>query len=747
VSFAVNQPLRPANRPRPQSARTAGFTLVEMLVAVTLVVLMLMLFAQIFGDTVRIMREQNALAHNDQKARSVETVLRGDLARMSFRQPRVKGVTGLVPLRAQWPIDPERQRGYFYISENDIENDVDDVLQFTIDGRETHRAPDVANYKGRAATLDANAFSPAGPQGDLNQPDWDDGNFGNSIGESHAAEVVYFLRGGNLYRRQLLLREPRVPDTTGSPAKFDAQPGPGPQGSVVVMDELYARKFVRPLSGDWVAADYLADLDITLTPGLADFWNDFDYSAWNWWRDGYGDNSPDGVVDPFAGGSDRYWLMFNSIDSLKNVPGSTPFPIALPQYRFGHRPPISESAAAAVRLLQGQPVEYLLTSTGALAINGTQTRHDAFIGRYTHEETSSSNFGYPGVVPSDGVPIRNPMMIYPAASAYAPGWDSTNANSIIDDYEGGPRAGEDLILANVDSFDIEVWDDGLTPPRFVNLGHVAGVPAANGFYAHPQNLNPNYGPRLLSAGPDGQPGIASFNDDQLLTGNATADNPGELGWPYSDDVWNRVFDTWHPDATAGLPSMLMANATEVHEPPFRPTRFQLAAGVAWQRGDGMGNGIVNYNTVIFPGHEDRNYNGVLDPGEDMNNNGVLDPGEDANNNGVLDGPEDRNGNGTIDSDLSYYYTPVWVQEDVNRNRTLDMGEDTNMNGVLEGMTNETREPEWPREPGTTVVDGEGVIWQCFDNRVGLQMIRVTVRYRDQASGAPRQVSIIHSFVE
>lgn len=46
--------------------------------------------------------------------------------------------------------------------------------------------------------------------------------------------------------------------------------------------------------------------------------------------------------------------------------------------------------------------------------------------------------------------------------------------------------------------------------------------------------------------------------------------------------------------------------------------------------------------------EDRNGNGVLDPGEDTNHNGVLDDGEDVNGNGILDLPEDTDADGILD---------------------------------------------------------------------------------------------------
>ena len=55
-------------------------------------------------------------------------------------------------------------------------------------------------------------------------------------------------------------------------------------------------------------------------------------------------------------------------------------------------------------------------------------------------------------------------------------------------------------------------------------------------------------------------------------------------------------------------------------------------------------------------------------------------------------------------------------------------------------------PEWPRTPGVEFSDGS-VLWRSFDNRIGLKMIRITIRYVDGQTGSPRQLSIYHSFVE
>jgi hypothetical protein len=66
----------------------------------------------------------------------------------------------------------------------------------------------------------------------------------------------------------------------------------------------------------------------------------------------------------------------------------------------------------------------------------------------------------------------------------------------------------------------------------------------------------------------------------------------------------------------------------------------------------------------------------------------------------------------------------------------------------------TNEPEWPTTIGATVIENgtdsdpsNDVVWEAFDNRQGLEMLQITIRYRDQQSGLSRQVTIRHSFVE
>src|SRR5262245_18697896 len=71
--------LNTLTRPPRSPESRGGFTLVEMLVAVGLVVLMMVLFASIFQLATGTMTTQKGISENDQRVRLVVSALRGDL--------------------------------------------------------------------------------------------------------------------------------------------------------------------------------------------------------------------------------------------------------------------------------------------------------------------------------------------------------------------------------------------------------------------------------------------------------------------------------------------------------------------------------------------------------------------------------------------------------------------------------------------------------------------------------------------
>src|SRR5262245_64063348 len=219
----------------------SGYTLVEILVAGGLGLLMLTLFLTIFQMATQAMTIQKGMSANDQKARLVQLILRNDLNGDKYdsadpASPRAyRTFRNLLPFGAgengQPHFDATDRCGYFYISENDPNNDTDDVLQFTVTTPDT----DADRFHGRVGPVLPNAQGKYGlvggvlnlagsllnpllpgtlpPPGDYwpNQPEFDDVlGTPNGTGSSTLAEVAWFLRNGNLYRRVMLIRKPNV---------------------------------------------------------------------------------------------------------------------------------------------------------------------------------------------------------------------------------------------------------------------------------------------------------------------------------------------------------------------------------------------------------------------------------------------------------------------------------------------------------------------------------------------------------
>lgn len=229
--------------------RKSGFTLVEMLVAVALVVLMMTLFAQIFQFSTQTMSVQKGTAENDQHVRLVMTMLRNDLKNRSFLD-----ITPFLnaPGDARNTEDIDNRKGYFYIGENDPDDDTDDILQFT-----TLNVPAINGdqpWYGKATPIQGTFYT------DPNQPEFDDGIVAaNNSSESHAAEVCYFLRAGTLYRRVLLIREPNIPanSTDGTPQNGPAGTGGGM--STTAYENGGTRNF-------YTDQDFSAHYDTTVVP-------------------------------------------------------------------------------------------------------------------------------------------------------------------------------------------------------------------------------------------------------------------------------------------------------------------------------------------------------------------------------------------------------------------------------------------------------------------------------------------------
>ncbi len=518
-------------RPVPSNIRQA-FTLVEMLVAVTLVLLMMTMFAEIFTLATSSMSKQKGLGELDQRQRVISTLVRSDIASrtfstvLAFHPADSTNFASATNRPVNVPFD--KRLGYFYISENDIDNDNDDVLQLTV----THT--DDNPFFGRAwPLLDINGNGERTNPAMLNQPEYDDSTPYNFVGSSTSAEVAYFLRDGILYRRVLLIRSPLIRGSSTdelprTPAGISlVQTGFYPQGSAG--GTIYTESFPPKVNNN--------------------FLTDFDYSA---------------TYDVGAGR-----LTFLGVGDLNAASGSRP--LSIPNYRFGFHP------------VSGLPVEYV---TGG------------FFGRYTHEETSNSAFGWPG----------------------NPGWgadgnlgtaDDTNpytrpvagltllATGAVDPYSFGDRQGDDILLTNVQSFDVKVWDSA------------------------------------ASFGPDGQPGVAGFDDD----GDNTVDNMSELGWPLTSNDDGAFVDIGHQGLLVGgnfygdyaLPNRINKNYGPIGSPsnncfdswypgaggalpPYRPIRQVGLPGLS--NFDDDGDGTNDNVPAVTPPYVNRNPGEVGYPNSD-----------------------------------------------------------------------------------------------------------------------------------
>ncbi len=473
--FATTDQVR-SNRAAVRHARSGGFTLVEMMVATGLVVLIMSLFAQIFGTAVGTISEQRGMANNDQKARIVSELLRNDLRFMTYKQSgRLGMAAGIVPFvpgddPAVW--DFEAQKGYFYLSENDPEDGSDDVLQFTVElkGR---NADDF--FYGKAAGLE---------DAGQNQP-VNDGGSTVSPGKSRCAEVSYFLRHGTLYRRVLLLRDPPEQNPAWTEQPVDNGMG-------------------EPLYGDG---------NENYVPAGQSFWSVFDYSASRFYP---------------ASGNSHLW--FNGKSSLDNSGAtSPPTSIALPWYRFGHLNSVGNTN-------HGQPVEFARIRTAA-------GHSQYFFGRFTQAETSSPAMQYPGVEGGWGNSLPNRSNVDSGDSEID---DEGNFKAFKVNDKLGDRFGEDVLLTNVEAFDVEVWDPELK--IFVQLGRketTADIDSGN---------------------------VSAFGDH-----SGAFTNPA-YGPKNADNV---IFDTWHPNAEVGGdtdPPMLPLLQSDPQ--PWAATTYSVGASVS-----------------------------------------------------------------------------------------------------------------------------------------------------------------------
>ena len=517
-------------RRRPKN-RASGFTLVEMLVSVALVLLMMSMFASVFVMSTESLSKQRGIAENDQRGRLVTTTLRGDLDERTFRD--------VLPFRAnedtrQLGHSLSRRAGYFEIDEGNPSDDTDDVLQFTASINIRLQSKDGNPFSGRASplsavsnytvnknvitlpgnyylsriainsrvwiaaapdssgviynvpyfvqsvvlsngntdvTLDSNVGQPGPVYLSQFEPEFDDGVFGNFKSVSSLAEVCYFLRNGILYRRVLLIRD--------TPTGGDAQP-------------TYSTGV--PILWNGSVENY------PINASSPTFWHDFDYSAFYF----TGKSTQNGTVAPgvrfhnaaesLSNSSQSPQVIYNeTVSGTQISTRSFPLSLGIPNLRFGHS------------FNNGLPQDASSTAT----LNGNTVS----IGRFNLQECASPAFGYPGYIPID--PVNN-------SNGNVSPFDRQNVvvnptTGLVNEYTSTStdRRGEDILLSNVLSFDVKVWD--AINGQFVDIGDTTlGGP-----------FNANVGVQLDSSG-------------NIIGGrlNSTFGSNGHFR-----------FDTWHPNAS------------------------------------------------------------------------------------------------------------------------------------------------------------------------------------------------------
>ncbi|MDG2388943.1 MAG: prepilin-type N-terminal cleavage/methylation domain-containing protein [Planctomycetaceae bacterium] len=500
-----------------------GFTLVEMLVSVTLVLIIMLLLANVFGLAANTVEKQKGTAENDQQTRTFVTILKGDLCSRTFRF--------VYPYPANFDLtnagglyDAAERRGYFSISENNPDDSTDDVLSITIDySLDSADQSCVDSLKnelyGRASLLKPSASTLTDNQylqANHNQPEFDDGYpVNNDLGRSPYAEVIYFLRNGNLFRRVSLVRNPGDDEGDTNPALPEIlgnYPGTAPND--------YAPRGTGEFNRDF---DYSVIYDFNHATSARPFFMTAGGSG------GQALNNDSGAIDritvplydPFA------MPVPTSVDT------ALPDSLGIPHFRFGHD--MTDD--------RGRAREYLQAYTYPDPV-GSNANSGEFFGRFILQETADSGFNYPG---SPDVNGSNPysLLDYPNHSVNA------NTQLITPYHDENNRRGDDILLTGVLEFDIKVWDE--VRREFVDLGNSGGgqYEAADNSHSAYGNCYDTWHPRMLmpppfrptSVGADALPGDAGVNDDGDMTPGPPPPptdiidelDGSETGWPGTDD--------------------------------------------------------------------------------------------------------------------------------------------------------------------------------------------------------------------
>lgn len=456
-----------------------GFTLVELLVALGLTIFLLALFTTLMVAATGSINTSQGIGAADQQVRNAIMSLRDDLNNVYV----ANNGTRLALSKLFTSADRIPSQGYFMLEENDrairqgmdpsglpVEIDTDDVLAFTV-GRPAAASAE-EYYYGRVYNNPAIQNPPATPNVINDFGEYLDNTFNsptirfdardNSQFSSRFAEVVYFLRpsGGRNYS---------VNDLRG-----DISTSPPTMPPLPATYTLYRRQLLVVENADKLNRDpinptalFPDGINLAVIPGAPTSrpWTVYDLYDLSVSREFEVVNIPTpATVNWTFNGAAR--LHLNTLEDLSRR-----------EYRFGMRLfqfPFPTSGTPTAMLVRAAPISQFPANTPPIVHNyrdedpaNNPVPSDAnvvrWFGRPTQEETSNAQY---------------PFWPQPSASAAIDTMladTDGNASFDLDPAQRGERAGDDVLLTNVVSFDIKVFDEVECPPTVRSRAYQAQV--------------------------------------------------------------------------------------------------------------------------------------------------------------------------------------------------------------------------------------------------------------------------------
>lgn len=507
----------------------AGLTLIEMLVVLALTLFIMTLFSTLFVQATGGMNNARGIARIDQGLRTALTLIRKDLNDVVLQGPTNPGTAFQTEMTTG---------GYFMLEENSpairqgldqwgvpVEVDVDDVLAFTAERNQT--SPQEVFY-GTIPDENVEAIRFLDNFGASSNFD----GVNDGIVASRFGEIVYFLRPSE--------SQPTADQVRGH-GKADDADTDNPQTPTTtqpVLYTLYRRQLV-------VLPDAVIDQfeNSGYTIPVENYYSRFEISA-----------KPDPVTPTI--------IRFNRLSTLDER-----------KNRFGiHHDPMG--TGADYPLSWTGPTSSSADSQSVFALNnGAEGERMQWFGRPISVET---NLELTDFFTSVGTAISGEDADSDENAVLGPGNDFTAANTAWEDNATiSYRHGEDILLENVLSFDIKVYDDD---PRTDN--EIALADSAPTFGVNPlRTTTVGAGERLPEFVDLGyripvDSSIASSERDYWQnTINAGYNDTAATPFYFATDPVNRPFgfpERWRfPGRALTFPVTGAANAVEPNYTPVR----------------------------------------------------------------------------------------------------------------------------------------------------------------------------------